>query len=228
MIRFLSIIPARGGSKGIPKKNIYPLNGKPLLAYTIEASLNSKYITDTIVSSDDADILITAEKYGAIPMKRPDALSRDETLTEPVIDYVINTIADFKAKYDYIVLLQATSPLRTSVHIDEAVDLLLSKGAQSLISVKEIDNKFLKSFLINDKNFLEPVSDAAYPFMRRQDLPAVYIPNGAIYIVSADSFITDKKLYTEKSVPYIMPADISVDIDTLNDITICEKLLNPS
>lgn len=226
MIRFFSIIPARGGSKGIPKKNIYPLNGKPLLAYTIEASLNSKYITDTIVSSDDEDILKVAESYRATAMKRPEALSRDETLTEPVIDYIINSIQDFKAKYDYIVLLQATSPLRTSAHIDEAIELLLSTQRYSLISVKEIDNKCLKSFLINSKSLLTPISDVRYPFIRRQDLPSVYIPNGAIYIVSTNEFIKNKKLYTDQTVPYIMNERSSVDIDTFDDIARCEKILS--
>lgn len=226
MINFLSIIPARGGSKGIPKKNIYPLNGKPLLAYTVEASLRSKYITDTIVSSDDNDILKVAERYGALAMSRPEALARDETLTEPVIDYVISNIQDFKIKYDYIVLLQATSPLRTSAHIDEAIELLLNKKSHSLISVKEIDNKCLKSFFINDQNLLVPISDVRYPFFRRQDLPNVYMPNGAIYIVSSNEFLRTKKLYTCQTIPYIMSADMSTDIDGLNDIAICERLLS--
>ena len=225
MIKFLSVIPARGGSKGIPKKNIYPLNGKPLIAYTIEASLGSKYINNTVVSSDDGEILEIAEKYGAIPMKRPDFLSLDTTLTEPVIEYIVNNIGSFTSEYDFIVLLQPTSPLRTYVHIDEAIDLLLADDAKSLISVKNMDNKILKSFFINDKNLLEPISDVRYPFFRRQDLPSVYIPNGAIYIVSSNEFIKNKKLYTDQTIPYVMDDRSSIDIDTLDDIALCEEYL---
>ena len=197
-MKIISIIPARGGSKGLPKKNILELAGKPLIAWTIESSLKSKYISKTIVSSDCDEILNISSKYGSEILKRPDELARDTTPTEPVVEHILQNIKDL-GNYSYLVLLQPTSPLRDEKDIDEAISKLIQeKDATALISVKEIDNKILKAFKINNNGYLEGISNNKYPFMRRQDLPKVFMPNGAIYIIKKEEFkICQKQKYQE-------------------------------
>lgn len=217
-MKIISIIPARGGSKGLPKKNILELAGKPLIAWSIEASLKSKYITRTIVSSDDDNILRISGKYGAEILKRPDELSLDTTPSEPVIEHVLKNIESIE-EYDYLILLQPTSPLRDEKDIDESIlKLIKEKNATALISVKEIDNKILKAFKNNKNGYLEGISNNIYPFMRRQDLPKVFMPNGAIYIIKIDEFLKTKKLFSDKTISYIMDEKKSFDIDTKDDL----------
>lgn len=223
-MKVLSIIPARGGSKGIPKKNIIDLNGKPLIAYTIEASLKSKYITKTIVSSDSEEILDISQRYGAEVLKRPYKLSLDTTASEPVISHVLENIENIN-EYDYLILLQPTSPLRDEKDIDFAFEKLLNEKANGLISCKEIDNKCLKAFIKNDIGFLKGICNNEYPFMRRQDLPKVLMPNGAIYIIKVKEFLINEKLFGEKIISYEMSEEKSLDIDTLEDLEKMEKFL---
>lgn len=203
-MKIISIIPARGGSKGLPKKNILELAGKPLIAWTIESSLKSKYISKTIVSSDCDEILNISSKYGSEILKRPDELARDTTPTEPVVEHILQNIKDL-GNYSYLVLLQPTSPLRDEKDIDEAISKLIQeKDATALISVKEIDNKILKAFKINNNGYLEGISNNKYPFMRRQDLPKVFMPNGAIYIISINEFLKTKRLFSDNAISYLM------------------------
>ncbi|WP_313956428.1 acylneuraminate cytidylyltransferase family protein [Aliarcobacter cryaerophilus] len=222
-MKIISIIPARGGSKGLPKKNILELAGKPLIAWTIESSLKSKYISKTIVSSDCDEILNISSKYGSEILKRPDELARDTTPTEPVVEHILQNIKDL-GNYSYLVLLQPTSPLRDEKDIDEAISKLIQeKDATALISVKEIDNKILKAFKINNNGYLEGISNNKYPFMRRQDLPKVFMPNGAIYIISINEFLKTKRLFSDNAISYLMNEEKSLDIDTIDDF---EKIKN--
>jgi len=216
-LKILSIIPARGGSKGLPGKNIIDLNGKPLIAHTIEASLKSKYITKTVVSSDNESILKVSETFGSDILKRPNELALDTTPSEPVITHVLESIKDIDT-YDYLVLLQPTSPLRTENDIDEAIEKLLEQNARALISTVEVDNKILKAFKDNELGFLEGISNNKFPFMRRQDLPQVYMPNGAIYICSIKEFLKNQKLFTEKTISYKMTENKSIDVDFKEDL----------
>lgn len=218
----LAIIPARGGSKGLPRKNIIELAGKPLIAWTIEACLNSKYITKTIVSSDDDEILTISSKYGAEVIKRPAALASDISPSEPVIEHVLSVLEE---AFEYIIFLQPTSPLRSKEDIDIAMDFFLNSDATALISVCEIDNKVLKALKIKDNGYLEGISNNEYPFMRRQDLPKIYMPNGAIYIISKDSFVRDGKLLTDKTIAYEMKMPNSLDIDSKADLDKAEKYI---
>jgi CMP-N-acetylneuraminic acid synthetase len=222
MFKVLSIIPARGGSKGLPRKNILDLAGKPLIAWTIEDSLKSKYITDTIVSSDDDEILNISKKYGADILKRPSKFATDISSSEDVINHTIDSI---NKQYDYIVLLQPTSPLRDVKSIDDAFDILLKSNATALISVCKIDNKILKAFKQNEDGFIEGVSNNKYPFMRRQDLPKTYLSNGAIYIIKADDFKKKKSFWTNKTVKFVMDDIKSIDIDSEEDLIKCEKII---
>ena len=222
-MKIISIIPARGGSKGLPKKNILELAGKPLIAWTIESSLKSKYISKTIVSSDCDEILNISSKYGSEILKRPDELARDTTPTEPVVEHILQNIKDL-GNYSYLVLLQPTSPLRDEKDIDEAISKLIQeKDATALISVKEIDNKILKAFKITNNGYLEGISNNKYPFMRRQDLPKVFMPNGAIYIISINEFLKTKRLFSDNAISYLMNEEKSLDIDTIDDF---EKIKN--
>jgi len=211
----LAIIPARGGSKGIPHKNIIDLLGKPLIAWTIEASLNSKYITKTIVSSDDDEILKISQQFGAQTIKRPSNLAQDETPSEPVIEHVLDTLTE---KFEYIILLQPTSPLRDHIDIDNAFKHLFQSQATALISVNKINNKILKAFIKNENGYIQGITNNKFPFSRRQDLPDTVISNGAIYIIKTDSFCSNKSLLTNQTIPYLLSEEKSKDIDILADL----------
>lgn len=223
VMRILAIIPARGGSKGLERKNILDVAGKPLITWTIEASLKSKYITKTVVSSDDEEILCIAKEYNADILHRPDNISLDITPSEPVIRHALDSLSI--EKFDYIVLLQPTSPLRDVTNIDEAISMLLSTEASALISVKAIDNKILKAFKHNKEGYIEGISNNEYPFMRRQDLPKTYLSNGAIYIIAVDIFMKSNSLLTDKTISYLMDDRNSLDIDSVEDLRQAEKYL---
>lgn len=222
-MKVLAIIPARGGSKGLPRKNIINLLHKPLIAWSIEASLKSKYITKTVVSSDDDEILSVAKEFGADVLKRDAALAQDDVKTEPVLLDVIEKLGE---AYDYIVLLQATSPLRTAQHIDEAFEQLLEQKAKALISVYEPNHSALKAFLVDENNCLKGVVNDEYPFSPRQLLPKTYYPNGAIYIINTKDFLKHQQLFIKgQTTFYLMEKKQSQDIDTLKDLEEVEALL---
>jgi CMP-N,N'-diacetyllegionaminic acid synthase len=218
--KVLAIIPARGGSKGLPRKNIADLVGRPLIAWTIEASLNSKYITKTMVSSDDKEILDISVEYGAETIKRPENLASDDATSESVVKHAIDYLKTMGEVFDIVVLLQPTSPLRNSKDIDEAFEVMFDSSATAVISVCDLDNKILKAFINNTSGFLKGISNDKYPFMRRQDLPKVYIPNGAIYIIEIKLFLEKNSFLTKNSVSYTMSKNKSIDIDTLDDVKI--------
>lgn len=218
----LAIIPARGGSKGLPKKNIIDLAGKPLIAWTIEASLESKYITKTIVSSDSGEILEVSKKYGSEILKRPDELATDISSSEVVVKHALESVEE---KFEYIILLQPTSPLRSTLEIDSAFEKLFSLDATALISVCEYDNKILKAFKENELGYIEGISNNKYPFMRRQDLPKTYMSNGAIYIIKVDEFLKNNSFFTDKTVSFIMDEIRSLDIDTKEDLEKVKRFL---
>lgn len=222
-VRFLAVIPARGGSKGLPNKNILPLLGKPLIAWSIAASMSSDYTIDTIVSSDSEEILQVATEYGATPLLRPKTLAQDTTPSEPVLTHAC---ASMPKHYDYLILLQPTSPLRNFEHLNEAIALLLATGSTSLISVYEPSHHPLKAFTLTENNKLKGLVNDQYPFMRRQDLPRAFYPNGAIYIVQTDFFLRNEKLFSEgDTVPYIMDEMHSIDIDSMEDLKAAENYL---
>ena len=223
-MKVIAIITARGGSKGLPNKNILKLNHKPLISYSIEASLNSKYISRTIVSSDSKEIIDISKKCGAEIIKRPEKISGDEINSETVISHVLDNISNVE-EYDYLVLLQPTSPLRNEKHIDEAFEILFNAQADSLISCKKIDNAPLKAFMLDKNNYLRGISNNTYPFMRRQDLPPLYMPNGAIYISRVIEFRKNSTLFSKKTIMYEMDNNSSIDIDIWDDLKIAESLL---
>jgi len=223
--KILSIITARGGSKGLKRKNVVDLAGKPLIAWTIEASLDSKYITKTIVSSDDKEALDISKEYGANVVRRPDDLSSDSATSESVIKHTIDYLESMGEIFDIVILLQPTSPLRNSQDIDSAFEIMFNSDATAVISTSEFDNKILKTFIETPDGFLKGVSNNEYPFMRRQDLPVVYMSNGAIYIIDVNIFNKNLSLITDRTLPYLMPANKSFDVDSESDLLSIEKLI---
>lgn len=221
----LAIIPARGGSKGILKKNIFPIAGKPLLAWTIEAALKSKLINRVVVSSDDDEILKISKKFGVEPIKRPKDIAGDNSPYNLLIFHALKYLKK-KEKYvpDVIVYLQPTSPLRNSADINKAISLL-KKNTTSVISVCELDDKYLKSFLIDKKGYLKGVVNNKFPFMNRQDLPKMYTSNGAIYVIKTKKFLKTRELFSDKTAPSVMSSEKGLDIDSMEDIKKAEKLL---
>ena len=223
--KILSIIPARGGSKGLPRKNLANLCGRPLIAWTIEASLNSTYITKTVVSSDDKDILDVALGCGAEIIKRPDNIASDEATSESLVKHAIDLLGAAGDFFDIVILLQPTSPLRNSQDVDEAFEIFFDSGASAMISTSEFDNKILKTFTEGSDGLLKGVSSNKYAFTRRQDLPSVYMPNGAIYIINVKSFRKNESFLTSKTLNYIMSKEKSIDVDNLHDLKTIESLI---
>jgi CMP-N-acetylneuraminic acid synthetase len=222
----VGIIPARGGSKSIPKKNIVQFGGKPLIAWTILAALKSKYISKTVVSSDDDEILSIARSYNAGCIKRPAEFSLDESPSEPLILHAMNFLVKEGDNFDYIMLLQPTSPLRNSKHIDKAAEELFGSKATALISTLEINNKYLKSFIVNEKGYIQSILHKNYAFNRRQDLPRLFLSNGAIYLIETKEFLKNNSLITDKTISYPMDETESIDIDTKEDLLEAEKFLS--
>lgn len=224
-LTFLAIIPARGGSKEIPNKNILDINGKPLLAYTIEASMRSKYVTKTIVSSDSKKILSIAKKYNCFTLKRPKNISDDNASSEPLILHAIESLENNSENFDFVILLQPTSPLRNNIDIDDAIEKMLLHKTDSIISVWVPEHSPYKFFKLNTDGYLQGVIDNESPFKRRQDLPTTYLPNGAIYIIKTSEFKKNRKLFTKFTIPFLMSAEKSLDIDNVSDVEKAKKHL---
>ena len=223
--RFLAIIPARGGSKGIPHKNIMDLCGKPLISYSIEAAKRSKYIDYVLVSTDDVGIKEVSMKYGAnVPFLRPDKISSDEAKSIDVVLHGIEFLKNQGEKFDYVVLLQPTSPLRTYEDIDSAIELILEKKESSLVSLCQVDENPILMRTIEENN-LKPILQFNGDNLRRQDLPTYYIFNGALYINTVEMLLKENAFVNEKSIPYIMEKNKSVDIDTIIDAKLAEYIL---
>ncbi len=217
MPKVFALLPARGGSKGILQKNIAPLLDQPLIAYSIQAAWDSGVVDNVYVSSDDDQILAVAHYYKAERLKRDPHLARDDSPTDPVITEFIHRIKP--GLKDIIVLLQPTSPLRTGEHIREALaEFYDFPTCHNLISVYEINNKYLKAY-VGGGEFLHPLAGEHTSYTRRQDLPSLYMPNGAIYIFKVEDFLREEKIPRTHIVPYLMSDFDSLDIDTPDDLT---------
>ena len=220
-MRFLGLIPARGGSKGITRKNVREIAGKPLIAWTINAALSSRFIDSVVVSTDDSEIAEASLRYGAkVPFRRPAELSTDSTAG---IEPVLHALGLFP-EFDVVVLLQPTSPLRRTEDIDNCIEILIKNDAEAVVSVTETKNHPAWSFNLDSTGCLEPFAQVGQ-VTRRQDLRPVYSLNGAVY-VSRVSFLKNQGSFMgKKTLPYIMPAERSVDIDDMLDFRTAEMLL---
>ena len=223
---FLAIIPARGGSKGVPKKNIKLLNGIPLIGHTLMEAKKSKYLNRVIVSTDDEEIAEISRQFnGEVPCLRPKELAKDTSPTIDSIRHIINYLKE-KENYlpDYICLLQCTSPLRTYEDIDGAIEKLSYTEFDGIISVCEVEvNPYWTNVFEKDK--LKYFIEEGKNITRRQDLPKVYRYNGAIYIIKTDVFIKERTFETDNITGYVMATEKSIDIDTITDFKIAEILM---
>jgi CMP-N-acetylneuraminic acid synthetase len=226
--KILAIIPARSGSKGLKDKNIRPLNGKPLMAYTIEAALQSKLFETVHVSTDSAEYAEIAKKYGAdVPFLRDAITSGDTASTDEAVKEVLNKYAKQGKKFDYLFLLQPTSPLRTAEHIQKAYALYKTKKAPTLTSVCEVDHPLEWCFKVDDTLTIGEFANSPYKLTRRQELPQYYRENGAIYISRVKDFQTDAfDFYTSDCAVFKMSRQESIDIDGWEDFILAEVLLN--
>lgn len=224
--KVLAIIPARGGSKGVPRKNIKELNGKPLIAYTIEEAKKSKYIDKIVISTEDQEIACVSENFGGeVPCLRPKELAQDNSTT---VDCVIHMLSWLKENEqyvpDFVCLLQCTSPLRTFEDIDRTIEKMISTGMDGALSVCEAEvNPYWMSVFNGDK--LEYFLEEGRKITRRQELPEIYRVNGAVYVLTSEALLKNKTFEPERITGYIMKSENSVDIDTLMDFYLCEYIL---
>lgn len=217
----LGLIPARGGSKGVPRKNIRELAGIPLITHSIQAARDATAIDSVVVSTDDGEIAEVAESHGArVPFIRPSELATDEAPTAPVITHALETLHDAGEAYDAFVLLQPTSPLRTATHIDEAYSLYNDSESDSVISVYPTYDTRWKYTPEGAKKL--NYTDAG---KRRQDRDPEYVINGAIYVTDVKQFFQTEETITGTTKMYEMTERESVDIDTPFDLWLAEQIL---
>jgi len=217
----LGIIPARGGSKGIPRKNIQNLGGKPLIAWTIEEAKKSLYIDRLILSSEDDEIIQTAKQFNCeVPFVRPKELAKDDT---PGIEPVIHAINILPEKYDYVCLLQPTSPLRRVKDIDGCIEKCIDLNASSCVSVCEVDQHPYWMYEIRKNEILIPFFQNK--IARRQELPKIFTLNGAVYIASIKKILQQKTFLSDDTLGYVMNKEDSIDIDNQLDLLIIDAIL---
>ena len=222
--KVLAVIPARGGSKGLPEKNIRILGTKPLIAWTIESALGNKSIDKTVVSTDCSKIAAVSKLFGAeVPFIRPDWLSTDQAVTTDVVLHVLNSINE---SYDVIVVLQPTSPFRHSGHIEDALEIYENAKAHSLVSVCESQKSPYWMFSLEEGGVLKPIIHDENQFRRRQELPKTYCLNGAIYVIDVKCFLENKKFIFEDTKSYLMDYESSIDIDSLMDFNLARLIID--
>lgn len=220
--KIICVIPARGGSKSVPGKNLRKVAGKPLLGWAIETAKKSKYIDRLILSSEDENIIETAKKYNCeVPFVRPQELAGDTSTTNEVILHALRELSGF----DLVVVLQVTSPLVTSDDIDGCIEKCIDEeNIFACVSACEPDKSPYWMFEMED-NVLTPVMGEDFLNKRRQDLPNVYIPNGAVFVAYSIWFLKRKSFYSKNTSGYIMPRERSIDLDTEFDFKLLETYL---
>jgi|APSaa5957512535_1039671.scaffolds.fasta_scaffold79812_2 CMP-N,N'-diacetyllegionaminic acid synthase len=224
-MNILAIIPAREGSKGIPKKNIKKLVNKPLIAYTISEAKKSKFLSKIIVSTDSKKIEKIAKKLGSETMIRPKKLAQDNSSTLHVIQHVIKNLKSLdNFDTDIVITLQPTSPLRTAADIDSAIKLFLKSKCDSVIGMTDVIHP-PELMYRKTKNKLKPLIITKIKSKRRQDMSKTYQVNGAIYICKYDLIMKKHTMFGKNIIPYLMPIERSIDIDTMFDLLFVEYIL---
>ena len=226
-MKILALIPARSGSKRLPQKNILPLCEKPLIVWTIEVALKSRYISDVLVSTDSEGVANIAKDNGAwVPFLRPDFLSTDTATSFQVAEHAVNFCKKEGKYYDYLLLLQPTSPLRSVEDIDRAIEFLIDKSANSITSVCETEHSPLWTNTLPHDFSMNNFQREEYKNIRSQDLPIYYRLNGAIYLVSIKSLLQEKSFISSaESFAFVMPQERSVDIDTKIDFFVAKSII---
>ncbi len=222
---YLGLIPARGGSKRIPHKNLVSFGGKPLIEYTLCAARASKMLTHTIVSTDDPRIARYAQRRGTdVPFLRPAALSRDNSSSLDAILHALSYVESKGIHVDAVVLLQPTSPLRTARHIDEALHLFETSRADTLTAVTELPHHPFHAWKLNSSGTLSTFSPLRYQAITKKYLPKAVTENGVLYVIKT-AVLRKKKFYGKRIIPYMMDSAYALDIDTRDDLAWGEYLL---
>lgn len=224
---FLAIIPARGGSKGLPGKNIKELCGKPLIAWSIEAGYKSNYLDEVMVTTDCQNIAEVAKQYGAnVPFLRPKEFATDNATSFDAIKHTIDYYRNELKEFDYIVLLEPTSPLRESVDIDNAIKILLDSNADSIVGICKTEDQN-PAFLVlrNEKNLISGYENKEMKVLRRQEIKDVYFFEGTIYISKTNILLDKKNFYHENTIGYEVPKYKSLEIDDIDDFIMVEAIM---
>ena len=226
-IPLIALVTARGGSKGIPGKNLRLLGDRPLIVWTIEAALNARGVERVLVSTDDEEIARVSRRAGAeVPFLRPAELAQDDSPHILTSEHALRWFHEHEhARPEYLLLLQPTSPLRSVDDIEAAIDLARDRNAVAVVSVCETKEHPYKAFGLSAGGTLEDFVPCDIPYRRRQDLPKVFSENGAIYLNRSESLLRDRTYIPPGTVPYIMPPERSVDIDSEWDLVIANALL---
>lgn len=230
MEKIIAIIPARGGSKRLPRKNVLPLGDSPLIVHTINAAKKSGIFDTILVSSDDEEIISIAKEHHALaPFKRPESISNDTASSVDVIKHALNFYKAKGENFTHFMLLQPTSPLRTSNSIKDSLNLLREKDAKAIISVTECDHPPEWSNKIDESLSLENFLSDDIKGKRSQDIPASYRLNGAIYLLEVDTFIKSNSLMPDKNTfAYKMSKEESIDIDSNIDFLLAQVIISQS
>ena len=227
--KVIALIPARGGSKGVKRKNLRNVNGYPLIAYSIRAALLSDIVDQVWVSTDDGEIGQTAKKFGAMVIERPDYLAKDSSSAVEVVEHFKNTLSESLSEQDtMLVYLQPTSPMRNSLHIDTALLGMEHANISSLVSVIKCISSPYKAFKLNEDDMLQSLFGERLSNSNRQDLPQCYYPNGAIYAFMLKDFKNGGGFPSDGAFPFVMTDRDSGDIDSEDDLNAVEKIMEKS
>lgn len=226
--KIIAIIPARGGSKGLPGKNIKPLLGKPLIAWTIEKARSSKYIDRVFTSTDDKKIAEVSKKYGVeIPFLRPAKMAKDKSPVSEAIMHALSRFEEMGERFDILIILEPTSPLRKDNDIDNAIELFARNmnKADSLVSCGEVrlENPFIMKKI--EKGYANPLIKISKGIYQRQQLPKAYFPYGVIYLSKVDSFKKYGTVYQKRTIPYLVERWENYEIDDIYDFLCVEAVL---
>lgn len=228
-IEVLALITARGGSKGVPRKNVLPVGGKPLIAWSILAALESRYLDRVVVSTDDSEIAEVARTWGAeVPFMRPAELAGDTSDHISVVLHALDWCAQHENRhYDYLLLLQPTSPLRITADIDACIELASERRSGAVVSLKEVGEHpyFLKQLTSDGvlADFMPEI--AALGYLGRQQVPTVYYPDGVAYLTRTDVLREARTFFPEDTLPYFTPPERTLDIDTAWDLHLADLIL---
>lgn len=226
-MRVLGLVPARGGSKGVPRKNVRPLGGRPLVAWTAEAALGARALARVVLSTDDADVAVAGRACGLeVPFVRPAELARDDTPTLPVVQHAVRQLEAGGDRFDAVCLLQPTSPFRTSADIDACV-ALLAEGADTVLSVLPVPHEYNPHWVYvrGDGGALRLATGEAAPVPRRQALPPAFHRDGAVYVTRRDVVMEQGSLYGARVVGYETDPARAVNIDTPDDWARAERMV---
>lgn len=228
MLKVLGVITARGGSKSVPRKNVRPLCGKPLLRYAAEAALGARHLSRVVLSTEDEEIAELGRRYGVeVPFMRPVELAGDTTPTLPVLQHAVASLEEADDRFDAVCLLQPTNPLRRSEHIDQCIEMLERTGADAVVTVLRVPPEHNPHWVYVEDGggFLRLATGESQPIPQRQDLPAAYHREGSVYVTRRDVLMDEDSLYGERLLGYELQAETCVNIDDWDDWKRAEKLM---